>query len=479
MKKQLVPFILLPGLIPLLVGCNTGETKTAKQPNIIYILADDLGYSELGCYGNTFNETPHLDRLASQGVRFTQAYAAAPVCSPYRAALMTGQYPARIGITDYLRPDAGQFLDTAYVLLPEALKANGYHTGIIGKWHLSGYQSQNAPVEVLPDKQGFDEVISSETAGIGNGTYFFPYHFNPDMKKKLDTESEFIVDRMNVEAVEFIERNRDKPFFLYLSHYAVHTMVHGQPELVDHFRKKAGSGTGNASEKNPGNDPYKKWPSDYFAQRNNPHLAAQLKVVDDGVGMIRAKLKELGIEENTILIFTSDNGGETRVTDNAPLRAGKSTLYEGGIREPLIVFQPGKIAGGRTIDQPMANYDFYPTLCELTETNIPASQQIDGTSLAPVLLGKENAAAENRTFYWHYPLGEPHFLGGYSAGAIREGDWKMIEFFDTGKRELYNLNDDIGEVKNLLAEYPEKAEELQQKLVDWRQDVLATNQDEK
>jgi len=453
-------------------GCTSPKEPESK-PNVIYILADDLGYSELGCYGNTFNETPNIDKLATEGVRFTNAYAAAPVCSPYRAALMTGQYPARLGITDYLRPQAGQFLDTTLVTLPEAFKQNGYHTGIIGKWHLSGYKSANAPIEVLPDKQGFDEVISSEIAGIGNGSYFYPYHFNPKMKKKLSTEKEFIADRMNQEAIEFIEKNHDKPFFLYLSHYVVHTMLHGKPDLVEHFRNKPNSGKSSPSKNNPEDDPYKKWPSDYMAQKNNLHLAAQLKVIDEGVGMIRNKLKELGIDDNTIIVFTSDNGGETRVTDNAPLRGGKSMLYEGGIREPLIIYKTSQIEGGRTIDMQTANYDFYPTLCELTGTEVPKSQQIDGINIAPVLLGKSKDVSYSRTFYWHYPLDKPHFLGGRSAGCIRDGKWKLIEFFETGKQELYDLDTDVGEQNDLAAEKSEIVKQLQQKLSDWRKEVSA------
>ncbi|MEQ9438691.1 MAG: sulfatase [Cyclobacteriaceae bacterium] len=475
MLKTYQVLILVSGLLLLTSTCARSQSE--RQPNIIYILADDLGYSELGSYGNTFNETPNLDQLASDGVRFTQAYAAAPVCSPYRAALMTGQYPARVGITDYLRPDAADHLDTAYTTLAEALQNNGYHTGIIGKWHLSGYASRNALEETLPDQHGFDEVITSETTGIANGTYFHPYHFNPDLKKKLPGEHEFLVDRMNAEAVEFIERNQDQPFFLYLSHYAVHTMLHGQPEEVDHFREKPDSGSSPPSENNPDNDPYKKWPADYFAKKNNPHLAAQLKVIDEGVGMVRDKLQELGIAENTVIIFTSDNGGESRVTDNAPLRAGKSTLYEGGIREPLIIYQPEKITGGRVVDVPTANYDFYPTLCELTNTSLPEDQVIDGISIAPYLLEDEEEPSATRTFYWHYPLEERHFLGGRSAGAIRDGDWKLIEFFDTGEKALYNLKNDPGETHDLHASFPEQVEELQQKLVDWRHQVIQKQSD--
>jgi len=324
------PMTIFTGILVAGTSSNPEMGVYKKKPNIVFILADDLGYKELGCYGNRFNETPNIDNLAKEGVRFSQAYSSAPVSSPYRAALMTGQYPARIGITDYLRPNSGNFLDTNYVTLPEALRNNGYHTGIIGKWHLTGHIFNNAPTEIPPEKQGFDEVLSSETIGIGNGTYFHPYHFNPGLKKKLPGQKEFLVDRMNNEAVDFIERNYKKPFFLYLSHYAVHTMLHGKPEDVDYFRKKSNSGTSPFSKENHEDDPYKKWPSDYFASGNNPHLAAQLKTIDHGIKLIRAKLRELGIENNSIIIFTGDNGGETRVTSNSPLREGKSTLYEGG-----------------------------------------------------------------------------------------------------------------------------------------------------
>lgn len=474
--NQIYPITLFAGIVNLSLNySNYVSSYIDKKPNIIFILVDDLGYSELGCYGNQFNETPNLDRLASQGVRFTQAYSAAPVSSPSRTAIMTGQHPARTGITDYLRPDSRKFLDTSYITLPEILKSNGYHTGIIGKWHLTGYISNNAPWEILPDKHGFDEIFTSETSGIGDGTYFYPYHFNPGLEKKLPEEKEFLVDRMNFEALQFIEKNCKKPFFLYLSHYAVHTMLHGKPETVDYFRGKANCGSSSPSKNNPRNDPYTKWPSDYFAPKNNPHLAAQLKDIDTGVGMICRKLKELGIENNTIIIFTSDNGGESRVTDNSPLRAGKSTLYEGGIRVPLIIYQPERITGGRVINEITVNYDFYPTICELSGTELPKSQIIDGTSLVQILYGKKDKSKSPRVFYWHYPLEKKHFLGGRSSGAIRDVDWKLIEFYDTGEIELYNIKEDIDESENLLYKYPDKVKELHKKLIDWRKNILKTN----
>jgi len=428
------------------------NSPAGKKPNIIFILADDLGWAELGCYGNTFNETPNLDRLANQGMRFTDAYAAAPVCSPYRAALMTGQYPARVGITDYLRPNDKNHLSTQYVTITEALKNTGYATGIVGKWHLTGYANHGAE-EFPPAMHGFDETIVSENRGIGGGSYFHPYHFNREIQKRLPGK-EYLVDRCNLEAVEFIERHKDGLFFLYLSHYAVHTRLNGKPELVAEFEKKPGAGKGPK------------------AGRNNPHLAAQLKSIDEGVGMIVKKLDELGLSDETLLVFTGDNGGEDRVTSNAPLRAGKSTLYEGGIRIPLIVRYPKTVPSGTVCKTPASNIDFYPTLCQLAGVRADSKQHIDGVSLLPVLKNPK-ATLQRDTLYWHYPLDKPHFLGGYSSGAVRKGDWKLIEYFDTGRKELFNLADDISEKNNLANMNPEKLAELQGLLKAWRKGVGA------
>lgn len=433
-------------------GANTSK-KSEGRPNIIFILADDLGWAELGCYGNKFNETPNLDKLAGEGMRFTEAYAAAPVCSPYRAALMTGQYPARVGITDYLRPNDARHLSTDYVTIAEMLKRAGYATGIIGKWHLTGYANHGAK-EISPDLHGFDEVIVSENRGIGGGSYFYPYHFNREIEKRLPGK-EYLVDRCNLEAVEFIERHRDGPFFLYLSHYAVHTRLVGKDELVAKYEKKSGASKGNR------------------ARRNNPHLAAQLESIDEGVGMIMDKLDELGLANNTVLIFTGDNGGEDRVTSNAPLRAGKSTLYEGGIREPLLVHWPQVVKPGGVCNKPTSNIDFYPTFLQVARCRMNPSQHFDGVSIL-LLFKNPKAELERDTFYWHYPLEKPHFLGGRSAGAIRQGSFKLIEFFDTGQVELYNLADDIGEEHNLASELPDKVSELQKRLAKWRAEVGAS-----
>jgi arylsulfatase A-like enzyme len=422
------------------------------RPNIIFILGDDLGWAELGCYGNTFNETPNLDRLAKQGVRFTEGYAAAPVCSPYRAALLTGLYPARFGITDYLRPDDKNHLAPQCLTIAEVLRKAGYATGIIGKWHLSGYANHGAQ-EFPPAMFGFEETIVSENRGIGAGSYFHPYHFNREIEKRLP-EKEHLVDRCNIEAVEFIERHKSRPFFLYVSHYAVHTKLEGKPEFVSHFEKKTGAGKGQT------------------ARRNNPHLAALLKSIDEGVGMIADKLNALGLAERTIVVFTGDNGGEDRVTSNAPLRAGKSTLYEGGIRVPLIIRYPPLVPVGAVCTTPTSNIDFYPTFCEMVGAPQDARQRIDGVSIL-ALLRNPQSDLKRDTLFWHYPLDKPHFLGGRSAGAVRKGHWKLIEFFDTGRMELYNLADDIGEQNNLAGKNAQKVAELQELLVAWRKDVGA------
>ncbi len=464
----------------LLLGAAASLAAGEIKPNIIFVLADDLGWAELGCYGNRFNETPHLDKLADEGMRFTDAYAAAPVCSPYRAALLTGQHPARVGILDYLRPNSANALSTRHVTLPEGLRQNGYATGMAGKWHLTGYKHHDAEFELRPTDHGFGWNTGSEVKGVGNGANFWPYIFRDQPIRWIDLEEnrlgddEYLSDRLNLEAVDFIARNRDKPFFLYLSHYAPHTILNGRADLVEKYRKKHPPGkSGRAScylcedaglgKGDPGN---------HWAVDHNPHLAAMLESIDDGIGKIAAKLKELGIAENTILIFTSDNGGETNVTSNAPLRGGKSELYEGGIRVPLIVRWPKEIPAGTVCQQPTQNVDFYPTLLAAAQIDPDPTQTLDGVSTLETW--KNPATAISRDFLaWHYPLDRPHFLGGISGGAIRAGDWKLIEHFDSGEVQLFSLKDDPGETANLAGQKPAEATRLGRQLLAWRESVGA------
>lgn len=471
----------MPALLAvvLLQSIAHADVNADAPPNVVFVLADDLGWTELGCYGNGFNETPNLDRLASQGLRFTQAYAAAPVCSPYRAAFLTGQHPARVGIIDYLRPNSANALSTDHTTIAEMFQRSGYATGMVGKWHLTGYAHHDAEHEVRPTAHGFDWNVGSEVKGVGNGANFWPYVFRTqpiswiDFPKQRLGENEFLVDRMNLEAVEFIERNKEKPFFLYLSHYAPHTIMNGRPDLVEKYRRKHPPGKSTRDRcylcqdnGHPG-DALNHW-----AQDHNPHLAAMLESVDDGVGKIAAKLDELGLFDNTIFIFSSDNGGETNVTSNAPLRGGKSQLYEGGIRVPLIVRWPGHVPAGAESAAATTNVDFYPTLLEAAGIERDKAQQLDGDSQLDVWQNPDQPA-EERELYWHYPLDRPHFLGGVSGAAIRDGNWKLIEFFDSGKTELYSLADDVSEQRDLAAEQPDRVTTLRKKLSNWRSNVDA------
>lgn len=450
-----------------------------EKPNIIFVLADDLGWSELGCYGNTFHETPNLDRMAKEGMRFTQAYAAAPVCSPYRAALLTGYYPARLGITDYLRPDSDEHLSHDLKTLPEALNELGYKTGMIGKWHLSGYKYHGAKTESRPINHGFDWNTGSEVKSVGNGANTWPYIFRTqpiswiDLKDNRLGKEENLTDRLNLEAVEFIRRNKENPFFLYLSHYAPHTILNGRPDLVAKYRKKHPPGKSGRERCYICEDAGlgKGDPLNHWAVHHNPHLAAMLEGIDDGIGKIRSELEFLGLLKNTIFIFSSDNGGEKNITSNDPLRGGKSQLYEGGIRVPLIIQWPDKIKAGSLSHQPTINTDFYPTILHAVDGRNTDGK--DGISILSNLINAKHIS--KRTMFWHYPLSKPHFLGGFSGGAIREGDWKLIEKFDTGEIELYNLEKDLSEKNNVSGSNIEIVNSLKNKLKHWRESVLKEN----
>jgi arylsulfatase A len=451
----------------------------SSKPNLIFILADDLGWAEPGCYGHGLNETPHLDALASNGIRFTHAYASSTVCSPSRAGILTGQTPPRNGITDYLRPDTDWYLplkqplsgfadnelpeDTDFhlrpdlVTLPQMFKQRGYTTGMVGKWHLSGYDGNG--VKHGPENYGFDEVMLSEQRSIASGSYFPPYdRVDPNIEPVLG-ENEYLTDRLNHEAVEFIKRHPEEPFFLYLSHYAVHTALAAKKEDIAYFAEKAGMADRPEEEL--------AWVSE-----NNPVLAAMLKSVDDGIGDIVQTLDELGLRDNTLLVFTSDNGGETRVTTNGHLREGKSTTYEGGLRIPLIVSYPGLSEPGRVTDVPTINLDFYSTFADLIGYEIPEEHITDGASLIPVFEGTPDTShLSNRLFSWHYPLEAPHFLGGRSSAANRKQAHKYIRFLDDGSEELYRLDVDESESTNLAEHFPEVLHQHRTWLRTWLTEV--------
>ncbi|HEX4945218.1 MAG TPA: sulfatase [Blastocatellia bacterium] len=427
-----------------------------RPPNIILILVDDYGWADTGCYGSTFHRTPNIDRLAAQGIRFTDAYAAAPVCSPTRASLMTGKAPARLHLTDWLpgrtdrpdqkmaRPVIEQQLPLSEVTLAEALQQRGYATAHIGKWHLGGKG-------FAPEQQGFALNISGDHTGTPR-SYFYPFQNKDGQMPGLETgrEGEYLTDRLTDEAEKFIDRSKEQPFFLYLPHYTVHIPLKAKADLIAKYQALARPDQ----------------------QHHNAIYAAMIEGLDDSVGRIVRKLEALRLDQNTIIIFTSDNGGlsvvegpNTPATNNAPLRAGKGYLYEGGIRVPLIISGVGQ--AGSVNRTPVVSTDIYPTILALTGSKIPHG--LDGANLVPLL--RTGRALKRDALYFHYP----HYSnqGGKPGSAIRQGDWKLIEFAEDNHTELYNLKNDLSETRNLAAESPARARALQQKLARWRRAVGA------
>jgi arylsulfatase A len=469
MKTKLTNMRKLASALVLLLFLNDSllAQKKAQKPNIIFIMADDLGWGELGCYGNTYNETPNLDKLASQGLKFMQAYAAAPICSPTRASIMTGQYPARVRITDFLPGKTDRWLDPAkYITVNEALSKAGYHTAMFGKWHLdTDYETNKGG----PKAHGFDEVIGTETKYIADGDYFFPYD-------KINTfsagaENEYLTDRQCTEVSKFIERNKERPFFAYLPFYSVHTKLDAPEEVVSKYKKKfdAKYGAGEAEKY------YSKDNLRHEADhRDNPYLAAMLDRIDAGVGQIMETLKKTGLEDKTLIIFFSDNGGAGKVANNAHLRAGKSWLYEGGIRECLLMRWPGKIASNTVTETPVSSVDFYPTFLEVAGTKNPEKNVVDGKSIVPLIT--KNKAPEREALYWHYPS-ETGKWKARMATAVRKGDYKLIQFYQNKRYELYDLKADPSEKKDLVAVMPEKVNELKALLDNWKKEVNAEEPD--
>lgn len=463
--KEIKSFSFFTILFLALSATLTGQNNDKKQPpNIIFIMADDLGWGELNSYGNDFNETPNLNKLASQGMRFTHAYAAAPVCSPTRASIVTGQYPARVGITDFLAPSSSVYLRPEdHVTINEALSQAGYHTGIIGKWHLDAHFGN---IKGGPQDHHFDEVIGSETKYIADGDYFFPYDKSATLNEQGD-EGEFLTDRLVSEATDFIERNKERPFFLYLSHYSVHTTLDAPEELVKKYKKKFNEkyGEGKAEKLFDG----QKRGRHRANHIDNPYLAAMLERMDAGVGEIMEKLENAGLAENTVLVFFSDNGGAPNSGNNSYLRGFKTMLYEGGIREPLIIRWPNNIKAGTVTHEPVSSIDFYPTFVELAQVD-KLQQKLDGISLLPLL--KSQKSPKERTLYWHYPS-ETGNAKKKMSSAIREGNYKLIEFYEDGRKELYDLQADPGETTDLSEQMPGKTNDLYQKLVEWKEEVNA------
>ena len=431
-------------------------TAQGRKPlNFVFILADDLGWTDLACYGSDLNETPNLDRLAKEGVRFTDAYAACPVCSPTRASIMTGKYPARLKITNYLpgsHPvpyskligfEQPQQLPLEETTIAESLQASGYISGHIGKWHLGGKGFS-------PDKQGFDGSFAFAAGGVRS--FFYPGWRGND--PPIDgKDGEYITDRLTEEAIKFLHANKSRPFFLYLPHFAPHLPIEAKEKTVEKYRKKLKPGL----------------------RHSDPEYAAMVDSLDEGIGRVLKTLDELELTDNTVVFFTSDNGGLTApewklkpVTSNAPLREGKGHVYEGGIRVPLIVKGPG-IRRGVVERTPVISVDYFPTLVELAGLPASSSKAVDGVSIVPML--KTSRTQTQRPLFWHYP----HYSNqlGRPGSAVRLGEFKLIRFHEDDRQELYHLKEDAGERKDLSKAMPEKTAELSKVLDNWLKSVDA------
>lgn len=456
--------LLLTLLPPLLSG---SVKKKDKRPNIVFILIDDMGYSDIGCYGSTYYETPNIDKLAKQGIKFTNAYAASTLCSPTRASILTGKYPGRLHITHaipiegYSRLPNTPLMDADYtknlpleeVTFAEVLKNDGYKTAAIGKWHVCWDK------QYFPQSQGFDQNMGG--GGMGSTMdYFYPYagkwkmnpqspvvewQVFPDGKK-----GEYLTDRLTDETLRFIEQNKEGPFLAYLQHYGVHTPIQAKDSLIKKYLRK---------------------PVDSLKRHTHPKYAAMIESIDESVGRIMRKLDELGLSDNTIVVFTSDNGGHGRITSNWPFRGNKGNFYEGGIRVPLIIKWPGHIKSGRSTDAQFISTDFYPTLLGLAHL-YAGEEYIDGINQAP-LLTQDKSISRNRLLFWHFPnytgTGHPNASGPCSV--IRDGKWKLLEYFEDGSLELYDLQKDIKEKNNLAKLYPQVTADLHKKLAEWRKEA--------
>ena len=458
MKTQRVLF-----LIAMLFSFFQQGISAEPKTNVVFFLIDDLGWRDLGCYGSDYYQTPNIDRLAKEGVRFTDAYSACTVCSPTRAAIMTGKYPARLLLTQWL--PSGRWSRTGHkmkegryisnlpleeVTIAEVLRDHGYKTAFMGKWHLG------TETYYYPEHQGFDVNVAGRDYGAP-GSYFFPFtgkwkipSTGQTLHKKQPLsgkKGDYLADRLAEEAESFIRNNSDNPFFLMLSHYAVHTPLQGKPGKVLNY------------EKIPENK-----------RQGKPAYAAMVESVDESVGRVTRVLRELGLEKSTLVIFTSDNGGFAGATSNAPLRANKGSNYEGGIRVPAIVKWPKAGRRGVLSNVPIISMDFFPTILAATGHALCPYQHIDGVDLTPVL--KKSGGLNRDAIYWHYPHYNRH-PQNFPAGVVRAGNWKLLQEFETGKLSLYDLADDIGETRDLASRYPEKVKSLLTKLKSWQKNVGA------
>lgn len=477
--------VLTTGWVVLLSAALAGAAVARDStPNIVLFLIDDLGWADLGLTGSAYYETPNVDALAEQGAFFSNAYAANPVCSPTRASILTGKYPSRIGLTNHsgsAGPKGPKYMLTpppvvgnmppGDVTLGEALREAGYTAAHIGKWHLQAHHQTDRTH--FPQANGFDINIAGHRMGQP-GSYYFPYKSEqhpstnvPDMDDGDD--GDYLTDALTDKAIAFIDENRARPFFLNMWYYTVHTPINPRKDKLEKYRKKA---------RDMGLEPTMReavpdHQSLSHAHQDNPSYACMVESMDENIGRILDTLTRLDLEDDTLVVLLSDNGGlSTGVgpmapTSCFPLRAGKAWVYEGGIRVPLIVRLPGRVKAGLKLDEPVVSTDLYPTILELASLPLRPKQHVDGVSLAPLATGREKSLGRE-AIYFHYP--HYHHINTMGpAGAVRMGDYKLVEVYETGKVELYNLRDDIGEQKDLSLALPELTARLKKKLLDWRQ----------
>jgi len=448
------------------------SAQTDKKPNVVFFLVDDLGWMDIGANGSSFYETPNIDQLAKEGVRFTQAYVASPICSPARASILTGKNPARINLTQWIggpgNPDYEKNLALEEVLFPEVLQEAGYKTIFLGKWHLNDVAGEE---KFWPNQQGFDINIAGHFRG---GLYIKNKYFSPWNIPNLENgpDNEYMTDRLADEATSFIDKNDKDPFLMYFSFYSVHAPFAAPTDRVEKYNKKKAL-LGLTDEQRFAEETEGPKTFTYRTKQDHPTYAAMVESMDMAVGKVLNKIKEKELSDNTIVVFFADNGGlstsEGTPTSNAPLRAGKGWLYEGGIREPAIIKWPGVIQPGTVSDAVITSMDFYPTILEMTGQPLRPDLHIDGKSLVPLL--KNESKKVHDVMYFHYPH-RSNQKGGPSS-AIRDGDYKLILFLNENKFELYNIKNDIGERHNLASELPEITNHLYKKLYDWWDEVDA------
>ena len=459
-----------------LVSCTTKSSETKnqkeKQPNVIFFLVDDFGFMDTAYNGSNFYETPNIDKLANESMRFNQAYAAHPRCVPSRFAMITGKYPAREAIPGQGGKDSGR-LKASEFGIGKAFKESGYTTFFAGKWHL-------ANDEVYPEDQGFDFNFGGGHAGAPK-SYFYPYNkvkekgHNAKNIEGLDDakEGDYLTDQLTDKTINFIKENKDKPFFVYLAHYGVHTPFEGKEELKQTYIDKLKANPSTAPEFIRVGDT-----GETKTTQDNVTYAAMIESVDESFGRITSLLKELNLDDNTIIVFTSDHGGLSNrgnkrklATSNLPLRAGKGHNYEGGIRIPMFVKWPGVTKNSES-EVYITGTDYYPTLVEMVGLKQHPNQYLDGQSFAKALKGDETTNV-NRPIFWHSPLPRPVSTGDRSNTAVRLGDYKLLDFYEEGNVELYNIKEDEGETNNLANQLPEKRDELLKLVHDWRKNVNA------